>query len=100
MNRKDLESAGLISSKTNAVYDYEFTRALQEVPWAQWLEHLGPFSCREEYLEKYHNWIQTTKLNQILGLNRFEQRHLINGTTQSFDELYFRYYEKRLRILR
>jgi hypothetical protein len=65
-----------------------------------WMKHSPPFRCREEYLEKIDSLIHSTKLNTIKGLKRFPQRHLINGTTQSFDEAYHRFSDRRLRIFR
>lgn len=86
---------------TNAIYDYAFVKALREVPWTEWMENEDrPFGCRLEYLEKFDEWIHSTELNTVRGLERFSERHLINGTTQTFDEAYFTYKERRLRIFR
>lgn len=100
MDKVEAIEAGYVSNRTNAVYDYEFTKALQNVPWSQWLEQDNPFRCKEEYLDKYVDWISSSQLNRVSGLGRFSQRHLINGTTQCFDELYYKYSDRRLRIFR
>lgn len=89
-----------VRKKTNAVFDPQFTTALQKIPWSDWLENDNPFRCRELYLEKYHEWILSSQLNKITGLENYPVRHLINGTTQSFDEFYYKYASKRLRIFR
>jgi sulfatase maturation enzyme AslB (radical SAM superfamily) len=39
-------------------------------------------------------------MNTVKGLTRFQHRDMINGTTQAFDEAYYRYSNRRLRILR
>lgn len=97
---EELERHGYIGTKTNAVYDVEFTRLLSQLPWAQWFEKDSPLRCRAEYLDFYPEWIASSHLNSIEGLQAFPHRHLINGTTQSFDEAYYRYAGKRLRLFR
>jgi len=87
-----------VRKKTNAVYDPEFTKALKRVPWSEWFSQPNPLRCRQEYLERYHEWILASELNKIEGLETFSVRHLTNGTTQSFDEFYFKYANRRLRI--
>jgi hypothetical protein len=99
-SKVELENQKLISHRTNSVYDPEFTKALANIPWAEWFQHPQPLRCREDYLSFYHQWITQSKLNRLSGLDRFRSRHLINGTTQAFDELYFRYKERRLRFYR
>ena len=89
-----------INHKTFSVYDYQFLLHQQEAPLKQWLEHSPPFDCQEEYLDTFHSLIQRNKLNNMTGLERFSKRHLINGTTQSFDECYLRNSKRRLRIFR
>lgn len=100
ISRETLEEKNLVSRRTASVYDPEFTRALQRVPWAEWLSQSPPFQCREEYLDRLHRWIHGTRLNSVRGLDRFPVRELINGTTQAFDEHYFRFSRRRLRFFR
>lgn len=90
----------LITNKTFAIYDYAFIKALQKIPWSDWLGQEKTFRIREEYLSKFHDWIKSSSLNSVHGLERFTARHLINGTTQSFDEAYHRYANRRLRFFR
>lgn len=89
-----------ITPKTNSVYDYQFVKTLETLPIAEWMSKSPPFDCRLEYLEKIDSLIKSATLNTINGLERFKTHHLINGTTQSFDEAYFVYKNKRLRIFR
>lgn len=86
--------------KTQAVYDYQFVLRLKEAPISDWMSSSPPFACRKEYLEKINYLIHNSQLNTVKGLERFTARHLINGTTQSFDEAYHRYSKRRLRIFR
>ena len=96
----DLIENDLVRSKHNAVYDFEFKQALTDAPWKEWLSQDTYFECKEEYLEKIHNWLHDTKNNSLTGLENFEHHDLIHGTTQAFDEAYFRYKERRLRVFR
>ncbi|MCB0377456.1 MAG: hypothetical protein KDD33_03100 [Bdellovibrionales bacterium] len=91
---------GWITQKTAAVYDFAFIKALKSIPWQDWINTPETFRIREEYLETYHHWLQSSSLQKIRGLDAFPIRHLTNGTTQSFDEAYFEYRSRRLRIFR
>jgi len=94
------EMAEYLTQKTQSVYDHEFYIKLQEVPLSEWMAKPSPLHCKDDYLEKINSLIITCKENSIEGLNRFKKRDLIFGTTQSFDEAYLRYCERRLRIYR
>lgn len=98
MNREKLKS--LVIDRNFAIYDSEFYRALKQLPWAEWTREPRPFFCRREYLERFDAWILGSRLNQITGLGVFSERHLINGTTQTFDEAYFAHRSRRLRVFR
>lgn len=100
LSRPHLEELKLIDRRTPSLYDPEFTKALAALPWADWLSKSPPFDCREEYLSTIDAWIHRTRLNSVMGLERFSERDLINGTTQGFDEHYFRYADRRLRFFR
>ncbi len=90
----------LFQTRHNAIYDPEFQKHLANAPWKEWLSKPGYFEVKEEYLEKIHAWIHSTKLNEVKGLERFKHRDMIQGTTQAFDEAYYRYSKRRLRMLR
>ena len=96
----DLIENDLVRSKHNAVYDFQFKEALTNAPWKEWLSQDTYFECKEEYLEKIHDWLHTTELNTLTGLDNFATHDLIHGTTQAFDEAYYRHANRRLRIFR
>jgi len=99
--KKNVEYIGsLFTNKHHAIYDVNFQKSLQEMPWQQYLKNSGYWECKEEFLERIHNWIMSTELNTINGLDRFKNRHIIIGTTQAFDEAYWRYRTRRLRTYR
>lgn len=90
----------LITQKRNAIFDYQFQLALSEIPWKDWLLETGYFNCKDEFLDKYDQWIHSSELNSIKGLDRFKRRDVINGTTQTFDEIYYKYSDRTLRVFR
>lgn len=100
LDRAEAEKMSFVSNKTFAIYDPAFTSALAEIPWADWVRSPNPFRCREEFLDFYPRWIASSRKNSVKGLEQFSNKHLINGTTQTFDEVYFKYADKRLRLFR
>ncbi len=100
LTRVEAESANLIGPNTNAIYDYEFTLLLKNIPWAEWMTTTNALRCRPEFLHTFREWIASSRLNRIEGLKRFTQMDLINGTTQTFDEAYYKYAGRRLRFFR
>ena len=52
------------------------------------------------FLEKFKIWIQASKLNNIIGLDDFKELTYVHGTSQSFDNFYFKHSGKRLVTLR
>ena len=90
----------LISNKHNAIYDYKFQTTLRDAPWSEWLDKPGYFEVADAYKERIFEWIHENEFNTVHGLEQFKYCDLINGTTQAFDEAYFRYANRRLRMLR
>ena len=90
----------LISNKHNAIYDYKYQTTLRDAPWSEWLDKPGYCEVADAYKERIFEWIHENEFNTVHGLEQFKYCDLINGTTQAFDEAYFRYANRRLRILR
>lgn len=90
----------LISTSTHAVYDYEFQKALADIPWREWLSVSNYFKCADQYRQTFDNWIHNSELNMVTGLDRFTRLDIISGTTQTFDEAYYRYRHRHLRVFR
>lgn len=99
LSPEHLISMRMVSEKTNAVYDPKFMRLFKDLPWQAWFADGGdPLSCRQQYIDTYISYLGNMRLNSIHGLTRFKNIHLINGTTQTFDEAYHRHSLRRLRI--
>lgn len=98
-DRKILIDNGMLSTNTNAVYDNKFNEILSSIPWATWYAtESDPLNCRHAYLDMYEQYLGNMKLTTIHGLKHFEYQHVINGTTQTFDEAYHRHKSRRLRL--
>ncbi len=96
----DLIDNNLLRTKHNAVFDFGFKEALRDAPWKEWLSEDTYFECKDEYLEKIDTWLHNTENNTLTGLDNFKTHDLIHGTTQAFDEAYYRHANRRLRIFR
>jgi hypothetical protein len=53
-----------------------------------------------EFCENYSNWIQSTKLNNLIGLDNFNSKQYVHGTSQSFDFFYLSHPRKRMRCFK
>lgn len=89
----------------NSVFDNEFRKViLEKFPWKTWFDVNYPAMNKQqdEYLKYYPEWIASSKLNQITGLEQFPYRHLINGVTQMLDEFHFQALKsgKKIRLYR
>ena len=97
---KDLIRSNHISKDQHAIYDYKFQTNMRDAPWYKWLNKPGYFECKDEYITEIHKWIHSTELNTIKGLENYPIRDMIIGTTQAFDEAYYEFKGKTLRIFR
>lgn len=55
---------------------------------------------QEQFLDRYYTWIQETKINNIVGFDRFSVKAYSNGTTEAFDKFYLKYKSRRIRYFR
>lgn len=53
---------------------------------------------QQEFTHKFYNWITSSKLNSIQGLDDFPNCKLVAGTAQAFDHFYWRHKDKRFRF--
>lgn len=95
----DYIEKGLITpDKHPALYDYQFQLNLANAPWNEWLSKPNYFDIYDEYIETIANWICSTKNNNITGLESFAVKDVVIGTTQTFDEAYYTYRNRQLRV--
>ena len=80
-------------NRHNAICDPMFQKSLKEAPWEQWLSEPGYFEVQDQYIERFIDWIYSSKRNKLTDgckfhSTRYSRRDIIIGTTQSFDEAY------------
>ena len=52
------------------------------------------------FCSKYLDWIKSTKLNTIQGLEKFPYAAYANGTTEAFDKFYMKHNKRRFRCFK
>ena len=71
----------------------------------EFIESLNPTkdlyneNIQQEFTENFYNWITSSKLNNVQGLDDFPNRKLVAGTAQAFDHFYWRHKNKTFRVL-
>lgn len=56
-------------------------------------------NIQQEFLKRFYDWIASSKLNNLQGLEQFTNRKLVAGTAQAFDHFYWRHKNKTFRML-
>lgn len=54
----------------------------------------------DTFLSNYFEWLSNSKINNLVGFNKFPYKTYSNGTTETFDKWYIRHKDRRLRIFR
>jgi hypothetical protein len=57
-------------------------------------------SIQDTFITKYRQWILSTTLNKVIGLDQFPVAAYTNGTTEGFDKFYLKHKTRRFRCLR
>jgi hypothetical protein len=57
-------------------------------------------SIKDDFCKAYVEWIQTSKLNSIIGIEDFPYTCYSNGTTEAFDKFYAKNSSKRFRCFK
>ena len=55
-------------------------------------------NIQQEFTENFYNWIASSELNSVKGLDDFVNRKLVAGTAQAFDHFYWRHKDRRFRF--
>jgi hypothetical protein len=63
------------------------------------LQDLGS-SVISDYCVQYRNWILSSKLNTVTGLDTLPVVAFSQGTTEAFDNFYIRHHRRRFRVFR
>jgi len=54
----------------------------------------------KDFCKEYSDWIQSSKLNNLQGLDKFKNLKYVHGTSESFNGFYLQHNNKRFRILK
>jgi len=70
------------------------------------IENLSPVedlfneNISTEFKQNFINWLKSSKLNQLSGVEQFNNAKLTNGTVQIFDHFHYRYKDCRFRFFK
>lgn len=86
------------------IIDPEILQHIQGLPYARFFCDTNDKSMDTgilpEYLTFMPEWLASSELNSIAGLERFPLRRLTSGNTQVFDDFYIRYHDRTFKFLR
>lgn len=79
------------------VKDQVVKEIICKVAATSWLDddHVVP-----DFIQHYKNWIASTTLNSVTGLDKFPSVCYSQGTTEAFDKFYLRNHRRRFRCFR
>jgi hypothetical protein len=85
------------------IADPVIVAAIQKLPLASYFDanepKLLPAAILTEYLAFLPEWLQSSKLNSLIGLNQFGFKRLTAGITQAFDSFYIRHHQRHFKFL-
>jgi len=61
---------------------------------------LWNIDLQKTFLDEYYAWIQTTSLNNVVGIEDFKVKAFSQGTTEAFDKFYLKNTQRRLRYFK
>ena len=77
------------------VVDYYFKHYISNLDCSS---ELYNDSLPQEFTENFYNWINSSTLNNLQGLDLFPSKRLVCGTAQAFDHFYLKHKAKRFRF--
>jgi hypothetical protein len=83
-----------VLSGSFAIQDKEIINTIKHIDV---LTSLWDDNITNEFINNYRDWILSSTLNNIIGLQNFSHIAYSNGTSQSFDMFYIKNKEKRFR---
>ena len=93
-NLKNLPYGG-----AESVVDPELSRHVSELITKSSAK-LCDSNVHREFAECYRNWIVSTKVNTVVGLENFPIAAVSQGTTEAFDKFYLAHHSRRFRCFR
>jgi hypothetical protein len=88
---------GSISCIDDVELENEVIDIINKVSRNRCLTNIG---IQEKFLNRYYQWIQETKFNKFINIEKFHIKAFSNGTTEAFDKFYLKFKNKRIRYFR
>lgn len=94
---QDLKGGYAIQDKhiTLELVDY-----MKSTYWDNFFINDGKHNIQEEYKETFRNWITSSKLNKISGLEQFPFATITNGTSEAFQMFFMRHNNRRFKFIK
>jgi len=75
---------------------------IKSIDLTKFLKHVNLYDSDlpDKFKKNFVNWILSSKLNSIKGLDNFNHISLTNGSIQIFDHFYLKYYQRRFRFFK
>lgn len=91
---------GIPTAAADCVYDPDKIQLVQHI-----LQSVGTTWIEDDqvvplFLRRYRDWIQSTNLNTVAGLDHFSNVVYSQGTSESFENFYLRHRNRRFRCFR
>jgi len=87
-----------------AIQDPYITAELEDyvksTSWEDFFVANGKHPIQEEYKSTFREWIESSQLNSIQGLEQFPHTTITNGTSESFQMFFMRHNNRRFKILK
>ena len=61
------------------------------------VSHVLTKDDKYDFVSLFDNHIQSSKLNQLIGLDDFKHKTFTAGTSQAFDSFWMKYHDRRFR---
>jgi hypothetical protein len=98
-----IEDVNFFSKTGNAIYNDEIrTYLLSQIQNIFSQNEFANMQCQHEYIDTFINWIKTSRLNKVDGLETFHHKVISLGVTQALDQFHYKILKsrKKLRLFR
>lgn len=72
----------------NGVWDHQIAKYVQE-RIGDWVQDIDGLHCREEFIDEFQRWIESSTLNRFTELHTFDHRYATLGATQALDSFHY-----------
>lgn len=92
---------GLPMAPAEAIVDHYQIGVVESTVAREVLNHaLQDGEVLEKFCNRYRQWIQSTKINTVKGLDSFTYMAYSQGTSEAFDKFYMKHHNRRFRCFR